>query len=81
METTRLLFGIHHMKHLNENYPMDNSKGCTYIKEKVEMRKKHVAHEGVKFMKFYAQLVMPNDQEILQVTIHEVLSSGNASPI
>lgn len=71
-KATNLLFGIHHMKHLNENYPIDNSKGCTYTKEEVEMRKKHVTHEGVNSMKFYAQMVLPIDQEILQVSIHGV---------
>lgn len=77
-EETKLLSSIYHMKHFNENYPIKISKACTYTKE---IRKKHVALEGVNSMKFHAQLVMPNDQEILQVAVHEVLGYGTASPI
>ncbi|KAM2239902.1 hypothetical protein ACFXTI_009388 [Malus domestica] len=80
-EATGLLSSMHHMKILNENYPIEISKAFTYTKDEVEMRKKHVAHEWVNSMKFYAQLVMPNGQEILQVVVHEVLGYGNASPI
>lgn len=37
-------------------------------------------HERVNSFKFYAQLVLPNDEAIHDVTVQEVLAFGNASP-
>ena len=37
-------------------------------------------HEGVNSFKLYAQLVLPNNQLIHDVTVHEILAFGNDSP-